>query len=378
MMARRGCWMLMAALVACGDSEAAMSSSGGTEGTGVAEGGGDPGLPGMGWTLRRQVTLDPSVLDLGLTDVPVLVRLDGSRIEYTQTNAFTPDVRFYDGELGKELAFDVEQWNPEGTSYLWVKLPVIEDTDAGRAFYMYYGNDGLAEAGPGSEVWSNAFSGVWHMADGAIGGVSDASGHGHDAMLDGGGASLRTAQLLGPALSIDASASALRVPDTPTLFLGQSMTLEGWVNADRVDDDALRSIVRKRDSYALRTIGDMTGNPGAPQGVAWFTTADERGVTADAPLARGQWTHLAMTYDGPSGEFALWVDGVLVQTRAPPSEDVTDSDFDLEMGLEAYGLVDEVRISTVARDAAWMSVQHLSMTDALLTFGSPDVTTDGG
>jgi hypothetical protein len=151
------------------------------------------------------------------------------------------------------------------------------------------------------------------------------------------------------------------------------MTLEGWVSPSRVDGTAARAVIRKRDSFALFGIGDMTGDPGTPQGMLWFETAMDRAVTGDTPLTRDAWTHVAMTFDGATADFSLWVDGTRAVTREPPPELVSTSEHVMEIGLEAYGFVDEVRIASVARDDDWMQVQAMSAADELLTYGDAQV-----
>ncbi len=366
-MKSKAAWCVLGVLATgCPDAEMAEASDETTGDDGAMV---DPGLPGPGWTWRREITIDPGVLGQGLTDFPLLVRLDNSRIEYDATNAVVPDVRFYDGEIATALDFEVERWNPQGNSYFWVRIPALEDTDAARSFWIYYGNDAPPAAPASTAVWTDSFVGVWHMEEAAAGGVADSTGHGHDGVLDGGGAQLRVADPLGGALQIDASSSVLRVPADPSLFPGQSMTVEGWVNPARVDGTSRRAIVRMRDSFELRSISEDSGDPGTAQGAVWFQTSTERNVTASGPTAEGAWTYFAMTFDQASGDFTLYRDGAVDQTRDPPAEPMVDGGTDVEMGLEAYGLVDEVRVSSVARSAAWMSAQNLSMTDTLLTFG---------
>ena len=366
-MKSKAAWCVLGVLATgCPDAEMAEVSSDTTGDDGQMV---DPGLPGPGWTWRREITIDAGVLGLGLTDFPLLVRVDNSRIEYDATNPVVPDVRFYDGEIATALDFEVERWNPEGDSYFWVRIPALEDTDAGRSLWIYYGNEAPPAAPAASAVWTDSFVGVWHMQEAAGGGVTDSTGNGHDATLDGGGVQLRVADPLGGALLVDASSSVLRVPAAASLFPGQSVTLEGWANPARVDSASRRAIVRMRDSFELRSIAEDSGDPGTAQGAVWFETSTERNVTASGPTAQDTWTYFAMTFDQASGEFSLYRNGALDQTRDPPAEPMVDAGTDLEMGLEAYGLIDEVRVSSVARSAAWMSAQNLSMTDALLTFG---------
>lgn len=357
------------ALGACGgEDEAIGSGDDSTAGTGADGGdGGDDGLPGSGWYQRRRLDIAPDVLGLGLTDVPVLVRVDSSRIQYDVTNEFTPDVRFYDGALATELSYEVERWIESGESLFWVRLPSIDDSEAGRAIYMYYGKSGLEDAQAPADVWAGGYVGVWHMAEGEGGEVADSSGNGNVGVLFGGGADLSTSSLAGAALSITANVSYLDVAHADSLDLGQTMTIEGWVSPDGVDDRA-RFLLRKRDAYAIESVSEGAGTP---RGVVWFQESADRSVTAGAPLDSA-WTHLALVFDGAAGEFSLYLDGELEETREPPSDPAASSTTNLEIGLEAIGLIDEVRVSNVVRSPDWLLVQRRSVEDTLFEFSAPE------
>ena len=363
-------WLVAAALGACGGSDDPIGGSGGdgTGGSGVADDGGDDGLPGPGWTQRRLITLPEDVLGLGLTNIPLLVRLDPSRIDYDVINEFVPDVRFYDGALETSIPHEVERWAVDSESLFWIRPAVIDDTEAGRAIWMYYGKSGLEEPDAPDEVWSEGYVGVWHMAPDETGEVPDASGNANTAVLAGGGADLASSSLAGPSLAITAGASSLDVPHDASLSPADSFTVEGWIAPDFVDDNA-RFLVRKRDEYAVETSAEGEGTPRA---VTWFQTSGERAVTSSDPLPGGDWTHLALVYEAGSGTFALYRDGELDQMREPPSDPAATSEIDLQIGLEAYGNIDEVRISKAARSPAWLQVQHRAMLDDLFEFGGPE------
>lgn len=368
-MRRSASWLLAVALGACGGSDDPLGSSGGS-GTGGESGadGGDHGLPGPGWMQRRRLTLPEDVLGLGLENVPLLVRIEPSRISYELTNEFTPDVRFYDGALESVIPHEVERWAVESESLFWIRPAVIDDTEAGSSIWMYYGKTGLGEPEAPEDVWSESYAAVWHMTPDDAGTAPDSSGQGNTGVLAGGGADFGTSSLSGSALSISASASSLDVPHHASLSPGQSFTIEGWVAPDGVDDLA-RFLVRKRDAYAIESVAE---GEGTPRGVVWFQDSGERGVTSGAPLEGGDWTHLALVYDGASSTFALYRDAALEEMRAPPSDPAASSDTDLQIGLESYGLVDEVRISTVARSPAWLEVQRRAMLDELFEFGAAE------
>ncbi len=104
-----------------------------------------------------------------LTNFPVLVRLSSGNFPgFSYGDMFASatgrDLAFTDAQ-GHGLPYDIDTWDPAGTSLVWVTLPILEN---GTEFAMFYrsGNDGKSIC-PG-----NAFSdyvGVWHMNEAADG-----------------------------------------------------------------------------------------------------------------------------------------------------------------------------------------------------------------
>ena len=65
-----------------------------------------------------------------------------------------------------ELNYEVEQWNTNGRSYVWVQVPHALNSNS--YIWAYWGNSNVAAAPAvyttNGAVWpTNAFVGVWHM-----------------------------------------------------------------------------------------------------------------------------------------------------------------------------------------------------------------------
>ena len=98
-------------------------------------------------------------------DFPVLVRLSEERVPgffYRHCAEGGSDIRFV-GADGRLLASDVENWDPDGESLVWVNLP---ECRAGTEFYMLFAAARSAKlpSSQASYVWTRAgYLGVWHM-----------------------------------------------------------------------------------------------------------------------------------------------------------------------------------------------------------------------
>src|SRR5262245_27533596 len=108
-------------------------SGGGDTGAGDSGGAGDSSGSGDGsvsawwdssWQHRIKLVLSnagPSLLAF-----PVMVRLDTTRVTYADAQNQGQDVRFVDADGTTVLPHEIEQWNPNGASYLWVRVPQID------------------------------------------------------------------------------------------------------------------------------------------------------------------------------------------------------------------------------------------------------------
>jgi hypothetical protein len=205
------------------------------------------------WQNRRQITID----NLGrsaLADFPILVALDSSTIDYAKTQNAGQDLRFVDAD-GTLLAHDIELWNESGTSYVWVKVPLLDANSNADYITMYYGNAVAPDGQNKDAVWNSAYVGVWHMT----GGVQDSSGTGNNGVNSG---TTAIAGRIGDARNYDGNNDYVSVANNATLQLTTAMTLEGWIRFDSFSAGSEVSILlRKGDdnpnNYQF-SIGDQT------------------------------------------------------------------------------------------------------------------------
>ena len=95
-----------------------------------------------------------------LTDFPLLVRISASSPSGFSYNDMMQqdhsDLRFED-KNGNGLAYDVDTWNTDGESLVWVKVPALE---RGDEITMRWGS-AAPDANDATNVWSN-YVFVWH------------------------------------------------------------------------------------------------------------------------------------------------------------------------------------------------------------------------
>ncbi len=89
------------------------------------------------------------------------------------------------------------------------------------------------------------------------------------------------------------------------------------------------------------------------------------GDTIITPANIGEYQHVAMTYD--QTDLKLFINGNEVRSKSLTGEISTNSD-DLIIGELFEGIIDEVRVSNIARSDEWILADYQSGTDDLLVF----------
>ena len=117
------------------------------------------------WGQRRKLPFDNAAQTENLTDFPVLVSLTSDRIDYAAIQNAGEDIRFIDTDGLTELTYEIESWDESGTSYVWVKVPQIDGSSNSDYIWIYYDNIGAADNQDAPNVWTNGYSGVWHLKE---------------------------------------------------------------------------------------------------------------------------------------------------------------------------------------------------------------------
>ncbi|MCI0724542.1 MAG: DUF2341 domain-containing protein [Acidobacteria bacterium] len=116
------------------------------------------------WKYRHLLTLKGDGPEL--RGFPALVVLDSARFDYTAAQSKGKDLRFVDAQ-GQVSPYEIEEWNPAGLSYLWVRVQRL--SAAPNHIWFYYGNpEAVGEQRP-EGVWDSAFRGVWHLGEDPLG-----------------------------------------------------------------------------------------------------------------------------------------------------------------------------------------------------------------
>ena len=338
------------------------------------------------WSSRIELTFNNSSRAENLDDFPILVTLDTNRFDYSLAKANGEDLRFVDAN-GQLLAHEIETWNPSGRSAIWVKVPRIDASSSTDSIQMYYGNAAAADVQNSTAVWSNGYVGVWHLNGNPSGlqTIADSSSSNVDGTSIGMDATNQVTGPIGGALKFNGTNEAIRVATTstdPTAVDPSQLTIEAWANSTG-DSGVAERIINRRHTIIVpfESYGLATSSSDRTQVMSTAGSPDLVGTVGSLPEDR--WRYLTGVLSGSTS--SLYVDGVLNATDTGVLS-LGSSDDDITIGAGEMGLnstlsqywtggIDEVRLSNVARSAAWTAAQYASMTDTLITYGERQTVT---
>ena len=309
-----------------------------------------------------------------LTDFPVLIRLSAelNGFKYAKC-ADGANLRFADSD-GNLIPHEIDTWDANGTSLVWVKVPSLTKDTVIKVYYGYKGS-GTPPAVTASDVWSNGYVGVWHLNESALP-MKESSGVSTDfSSAAGTGAVYASAGAIGGAVDFsggDAHASLL-ADDDDDLDGFTDCTFEVWTKQD-AEPSRLSGIFEKRKSssadFSYFIYNNYSASEPNKQGRNIFIMTTN-GSTAAYPVGSGhdmapvwgEWCHQAFVRDvSGTGKGYGYVNGAK-KTGSSTSGAIHASAEPLRLGNHHGGApfdgkIDEVRISNVARSDDWLQASH--------------------
>ncbi len=312
---------------------------------------------------------------------PVMVRVPAAQLEPELLNDSRTNLGFFTERWPSAhdaLPHSVAAWNPEGESIFWVLLPTILAGNEATTIYLAYGGSETVDpAGPA--VWENGYTIVMHFEEGSPSdGYVDSSPFGnHSVPSTGHTEPGLSAGVVGSAVDFVQATDALIFPNSPSLETMQPFTFSMFVNYR-----AFRSVSRllaKGDYYVQLTVN---GGNLRHQFQLQFDGADTV-INRNASLATDTWRYVTITWDGTDNANSVELRNNLVLLANAGSswgsgDRDDDSAKDLGIGNQQDlggnraidGLIDELRVSRVARSVTWLATERRSMIGELVIFGT--------
>ncbi len=314
------------------------------------------------WGYRKAVNISASAIDETLSDYPVYIDLsDFDATFFTNVQADGSDIRITTSDGTTEIPYELTAIGTTlQTGEMYLKAPNISST-TNTTFYVYYGNTEATaylttDTYGAQNVWTNGYAGVWHMND--VGStVTDSTANGYTGTKGGGtAATTEVTSPIGKAQSFDGND-----------YIDFGDVLNPGTNAWTVDVWYMPTVVGSSQAgilYNKETLyeGSAGGNDSQ---YAWQPSWAWYGAGAFVTSINNWYLH-TVTFDHSNQR--LYKDGAQVFSRVQTGN-IGSNTSKLLIGARGNtspssfftGEIDEVRMSSVARSAAWLNSTSINV-----------------
>ena len=309
-----------------------------------------------------------------LSDFPVLIRLKADApvgFNYADCQPDGCDLRFAD-EAGTLLAHEIDTWNPEGESLIWVKVPALSGTATTVTAYYGAAPTAVPPATPRA-VWSKYVT-VIH------GGTAIADSSANDLTLTPNGVSVTAAGgAVGGGMTKEKK-KGINIPNpyTADLFTNKRQySMSFWA---KVETSSLSGV-----TYVTLGGVENWGNGGflglfeKNNGWSVAVSGNHHYDGTKGALPAKTWTYTAFSYDTEAGNYTSYSNGALLKawekTHTYTDAEATYWTFGGYSNKEAddnfYGELDEYRIYDGIASADWFKAEYDSANNAAFAVGAP-------
>lgn len=286
-----------------------------------------------------------------LVDFPALIRFDAGVLR--EAGFLDPaTIRFFDRDSGTELAFDVDEWNLDGESLIWVKVPEIPSGATDKRISMF-ADGGASDP---TTTWTE-FAAVWHLA---VDGDRYANAAGSSYV--GTGMELDDATgVIGRGAHFRGGGSTIALDPGPVMFdAWDAFTLELYVDAVRNPGNEPVIIDLPAADQPVR------GGRILPSHTLQIDISFESGTTFQGVSLASGFNYVVFTFDGQ--RLSVYGNGESQGSEMAGPRLIPATVLPELGGSNAFeGVLDEVRISPVARDPAWVAGQYRAVTGSFAT-----------
>ncbi|NIQ91673.1 MAG: DUF2341 domain-containing protein, partial [Deltaproteobacteria bacterium] len=283
------------------------------------------------------------------------------------------------------LDHEIEKYESStGELVAWVRIPSLSDS-ADTTIYMYYGNPAISSPTENpAGVWDTNYKGVWHLHDDFINSVDNISAT-ESGSINAIGQIADGQNFNDTTDTAYTTVSGLPAGNSPR-------TLSAWFNptSDALLENGafvgypyngyLGSDLRWFElTYSNIDVGD-------PAGYRKFVLhLYNTNYVSTNTFAPNNWYHISATYVGTS--LKVYVNNSLeINETVSLNTAVNPSGFNFNIGTEVNqavdtlrdGVIDEVRIASIARDACWIETEYNNQGSPFTFYsvGSEETTTD--
>ena len=320
-------------------------------------------LDTSGFTMKRTVAFSGYAGASDLENFPALVRLPAEVSALCASGG--ADVRFADAD-GNLLNHEVDTWNANGESCVWVCVPRLSGTTT--SITLYYSGEPTQTVDP-RLVWGPSdYKGVWHFS----GSYADSSTNAlvmqdrHQLDASNPSPSYTAAGPVGTAYSSPAQSYVQTTNDARWAAHGNKLSLSGWVKAPPWEGSNFGRIMSSKNAYTDEYGFELTVQ-GTPVKYNMIGHGNNQHTKETSYNCTNDFVYLTAVFDGSAAK--MYANGTLVGDWGSGSV-LNSSTNRLSIGAAANagnrwnGQLDEIRLRWGASSADWVAADYATQHSA--------------
>jgi len=317
-----------------------------------------------------------------LVDFPVLISLTHNDLRSTGNgggvaNPSGYDIIFTSSDGSTLLDHEMEKYSSTTGEYIsWVRIPALSST-LDTEIYLYFGNSTIFSDQSVNTTWNSNYLAVWHFNNG----ITDASSNGR-VLVDNGTAASSTGKIAG-AREFAGNGDDLGDASSSAYLDGMTaLTISLWAKADVTGTD--KGLIfgdiptGTEDRLGIRYDAAATSSGGTNIIHTSLKTGNNNKVRLESSggVQTTNWQQIVTSWT-ETNPMVLYLDGALDTPGYTTSKaGLTSGSSNLYIGKGSRdgttsswdGLIDEVRISNIARSADWLSTEYNTSNDPATFF----------
>jgi hypothetical protein len=351
----------------------------------LAGGGGGGGPPDVsGYSCYRTIRVDHAKISGTdpLANFPLLVKFENDSYLSAGTcgwikNSDGWDIIFTDDSGTPTVQYDheIEMFvGAAGTLFAWVRIPSLSAT-AYTDLRMWYGNSGATDTSNPTGVWDCNYKGVWHLKEdpsGTAPQMKDSTSNANHGTTYGAMTSddqVSGTDKIGGSLDFDGNNSEpdeVKFPD-PIIGNSAAWTITAWIQmgADTADQRTIYSEAHETayNGYSFLYVDDSNNY------VKYYSDNSGEVISGTTNVEDNQPHHIAMVQRSKTDR-ELFVDNVSQDSGTANPGTLTYNTASIGyLRAEDWvadpfkGIIDEVRVSNVARSDEWIEAEYKNVDD---------------
>ena len=327
------------------------------------------GLSGGTWwnssfEYRKLITINHSQVDATLSNFPVLVyrNTDGDLSSHAQTDG--DDIAFVlYSDNSTKLNHEIENYS-NGTLWTWVNVMSLSSS-IDTKIWMYYGNDTCSSQESIGGVWNSGYNAVYHMNDIASNDkIEDSTENSYDSIETKRTPDYeQTGKISTAVYYFDREAHI--IPDDVLAENPTDFTVSCWINFHSFAEDK-QHLIALLENTNIKLLAENIDDDDVYKAALIVRNGGDNKAYGTITLNTDTWYYLIGTYNGEN--ITIYTNGDDAQSTACTS--IKHEGKGNQVGAKdkekdnAYGDIDEVRISKTERSEGWISTCFVNQNDS--------------